>query len=118
MGRRKQQKTASVKHWLISAGVVELVDSTDLGSVTSVVCGFESRRPHQGLFGALLLALVGVLLVMADGSLSAWLTFLARLCDIALAIMNFFKGADWMKKVLALVGKGVSGVPYAGPSAG
>ena len=29
------------------AGVVELVDSTDLGSVTSVVCGFESRRPHQ-----------------------------------------------------------------------
>jgi len=55
---------------------------------------------------------------MADGSLSAWLTFLARLCDIALAIMNFFKGADWMKKVLALVGKGVSGVPYAGPSAG
>ena len=31
----------------IFAGVVELVDSTDLGSVTSVVCGFESRRPHQ-----------------------------------------------------------------------
>ena len=29
------------------AGVVELVDSTDLGSVASVVCGFESRRPHQ-----------------------------------------------------------------------
>lgn len=29
------------------AGVVELVDSTDLGSVTSVVCGFESRRPHH-----------------------------------------------------------------------
>ena len=46
-GRRKQQKTAGVKHWLIYAGVVELVDSTDLGSVTSVVCGFESRRPHQ-----------------------------------------------------------------------
>ena len=31
----------------ISAGVVELVDSMDLGSITSVVCGFESRRPHQ-----------------------------------------------------------------------
>ena len=29
------------------AGVVELVDSTDLGSVASVVCGFESRRPHH-----------------------------------------------------------------------
>ena len=29
------------------AGVVELADSTDLGSVTSVVCGFESRRPHH-----------------------------------------------------------------------
>ena len=26
---------------------MELVDSTDLGSVTSVVCGFESRRPHH-----------------------------------------------------------------------
>lgn len=61
------------------------------------------------------LAIDGVLLVIADGSLSAWLTLLARLCDIALAIMNFFKGADWMKKVLVLVGKSVSGVPYAGP---
>ena len=79
-------------------------------------CRFESCHPHQGLFGALLLAIVGVLLVMADGSLSAWLTLLARLCDVALSTMNFFKGADWMKKVLALVGKGVSGVPYAGPS--
>ena len=78
--------------------------------------GFESPCPHQGLFGALLLAIVGVLLVMADGSLSAWLTLLARLCDIAQAIMNFSTGADRMKKVLALVGKGVSGVPYAGPS--
>ena len=29
------------------AGVVELADSTDLGSVTSVVCGFKSRRPHH-----------------------------------------------------------------------
>ena len=28
------------------AGVVELVDSTDLGSVTSVVCGFESPPPQ------------------------------------------------------------------------
>ena len=32
---------------LIYAGVVELVDSMDLGSITLVVCGFESRRPHQ-----------------------------------------------------------------------
>ena len=29
------------------AGVVELVDSMDLGSITFVVCGFESRRPHH-----------------------------------------------------------------------
>lgn len=29
------------------AGVVELVDSMDLGSITLVVCGFEPRRPHQ-----------------------------------------------------------------------
>ena len=29
------------------AGVVELADSTDLGSVTFMVCGFDSRRPHQ-----------------------------------------------------------------------
>ena len=94
-----------------------MVDSVDLGS-SAKACRFESCRPHQGLFGALLLAIVGVLLVMADGSLSSWLTLLARLCDVALTIMNFFKGADWMKKVLALVGKGVSGVPYAGPSAG
>ena len=99
------------------AGMVELVDSGDLGSPARA-CRFESCCPHQGLFGALLSAIVGVLLVMADGSLSAWLTLITRLCDVALAIMNFFKGADWMKKVLALVGKGVSGVPYAGPSAG
>ena len=36
---------------LISAGVVELADSADLGSVTSVVCGFESRRPHHNWTG-------------------------------------------------------------------
>ena len=29
------------------AGVVELADSTDLGSVTFMVCGFDSRRPHH-----------------------------------------------------------------------
>ena len=97
--------------------MVELVDSGDVGSPARA-CRFESCCPHHGLFGALLLAIVGVLLVMADGSLSAWLTLLARLCDVALAIMNFFKGVDWMKKVLALVGKGVSGVPNAGPSTG
>ncbi len=32
---------------VIYAGVVELVDSMDLGSITLVVCGFESRRPHH-----------------------------------------------------------------------
>lgn len=40
-------KTVAVFLPLISAGVVELADSTDLGSVTPVVCGFKSRRPHQ-----------------------------------------------------------------------
>ena len=34
------------------AGVVELVDSMDLGSITFVVCGFESRRPHHNSAGA------------------------------------------------------------------
>ena len=62
------------------------------------------------------LAVVGVLLVIADGSLSAWLTLLARLCDFAIALLNFFKEVDGMKKVLALVGKGVNGVPCADPS--
>ena len=61
------------------------------------------------------LAVVGVLLVIADGSLSAWLTLLARLCDFAIALLNFFKEVDGMKKVLALVGKGVNGVPCADP---
>ena len=28
------------------AGVVELADSTDLGSVTFMVCGFDSRLEH------------------------------------------------------------------------
>lgn len=56
------------------------------------------------------LALVGVLLVFADGSLSAWLTLLARLCDFAIALLNCFKEVNCMKKVLAVVGKGVSGV--------
>ena len=56
------------------------------------------------------LALVGVLLVIADGSLSAWLTLLARLCDFAIALLNCFKEVNCMKKVLAVVGKGVSGV--------
>ena len=61
------------------------------------------------------LALVGVLLVFADGSLSAWLTLLARLCDFAIALLNCFKEVNCMKKVLAVVGKGVSGVPCADP---
>ena len=56
------------------------------------------------------LALVGVLLVFADGSLSAWLTLLARLCDFAIALLNCFREVNCMKKVLAVVGKGVSGV--------
>ena len=56
------------------------------------------------------LAVVGVLLVIADGSLSAWLTLLARMCDFAIALLNCFKEVDCMKKVLAVVGKGVSGV--------
>mgnify|MGYP000189284508 CR=1 FL=1 len=34
---------------IISAGMVELADTMDLGSITLVVCGFESRRPHQAL---------------------------------------------------------------------
>ena len=55
-------------------------------------------------------AFVGVLLVVADGSLSAWLTLLARMCDFAIALLNCFKEVDCMKKVLAVVGKGVSGV--------
>ena len=55
-------------------------------------------------------AFVGVLLVVADGSLSAWLTLLARMCDFAIALSSYFKEVDCMKKVLAVVGKGVSGV--------
>ena len=55
-------------------------------------------------------AFVGVLLVVADGSLSAWLTLLARMCDFAIALLSYFKEVDCMKKVLAVVGKGVSGV--------
>ena len=51
------------------------------------------------------LAIDGVLLVIADGSLSAWLTLLARLCDLGNAFLNFFKEIDCMKKVLALVEK-------------
>jgi hypothetical protein len=49
-------------------------------------------------------------LVITDGSLSAWLTLLARLCDFAIALLNCFKEVNCMKKVLAVVGKGVSGV--------
>lgn len=56
------------------------------------------------------LALVGVLLVITDGSLSAWLTLLARLCDFAIALLNCFREVNCMEKVLAVVGKGVSGV--------
>lgn len=55
-------------------------------------------------------AFVGVLLVVANGSLSAWLTLLARMCDFAIALLRYFKEVDCMKKVLAVVGKGVSGV--------
>lgn len=55
-------------------------------------------------------AFVGVLLVVADGSLSAWLTLLARMCDFAIALLSYFKEVACMKKVLAVVGKGVSGV--------
>lgn len=39
--------------------------TSPLGS-TARACRFESCCPYQGLFGALLLAIVGVLLVMAD----------------------------------------------------
>ena len=35
-------------------------------------------------------AFVGVLLVVADGSLSAWLTLLARMCDFAIALLSYF----------------------------
>ena len=55
-------------------------------------------------------AFVGVLLVVADGSLSAWLTLLARMCDFGIALLSYFKEVDCMKKVLAVVRKGVSGV--------
>ena len=55
-------------------------------------------------------AFVDVLLVVADGSLSAWLTLLARMCGFAIALLSYFKEVDCMKKVLAVVGKGVSGV--------
>ena len=55
-------------------------------------------------------AFVDVLLVVADGSLSAWLTLLARMCDFGIALLRYFKEVDCMKKVLAVVGKGVSGV--------
>ena len=36
-------------------------------------------------------AFVGVLLVVADGSLSARLTLLARMCDFAIALLSYFK---------------------------
>ena len=41
---------------------------------------------------------VGVLLVIADGSLSAWLTLLARMCDFGIALLRYFKEVDCMKK--------------------
>ena len=56
-------------------------------------------------------AFVGVLLVVAEVCLSAWLTLLARMCDFGIALLSYFKEVDCMKKVLAVVGKGVSGVP-------
>ena len=40
-------KTVGTRYQLIYAGVVELVDSMDLGSIALMVCGFESRRPHH-----------------------------------------------------------------------
>lgn len=67
-----------------------------------------SRTGHYSR--SIILAIISVLLVIEESSLSAWLTILARLCDFAVALLNFFEEANCMKKVLALVGKGVSGV--------
>ena len=57
--------------------------------------------------------IVGVLLVAKEVSLSAWLTLLARSCEFVSAILIFFKEVDYMRNVLVMVGKGVSGVSYA-----
>ena len=44
------KNSSSIKLLLMFAGVVDLADSMDLGSITLMVCGFESRRPHQNLY--------------------------------------------------------------------
>lgn len=57
--------------------------------------------------------IIGVLLVAKEVPLSAWLTLLARLCEFVSAILTFFKEVDYMRNVLVMVGKGVSGVACA-----
>lgn len=53
-------------------------------------------------------------MVAKEVSLSAWLTLLVRSCEFVSAIMTFCKEVDYMKNVLVMVGKGVSGVSCAG----
>ena len=72
--------------------------------------GFESPCPHQGSLNRFL-ALIGVLLTIEEGSLAAWLSLIASMCEFVCAIFDCIKEDCAMKKVLSLVGTGVSGVP-------
>jgi len=57
------------------------------------------------------LASIGVLLVIADRSLVAWLSLLTSIYELAFVLSDYFKEEYAMRKVFELVGKGVSGVP-------
>ena len=58
------------------------------------------------------LASIGVLLVIADRSLVAWLSLLTSIYELAFVLSDYFKEEYAMRKVFELVGKGVSGVPW------
>lgn len=98
----------------LSTGYGSIIYADFRGLAIATNLWYDNEDSRETLFSSfsvvITLAFVGVLLVFADGSLSAWLTLLARLCDFAVALLNFFKEVDCMKKVLAVVGKGASGV--------
>lgn len=56
-----------------------------------------------------ILVAIGVLLAIVEGTPSAWLSVLLALCDFLLVFFEYMKEENVMKKVLVMVGNGVSG---------
>lgn len=56
------------------------------------------------------MVVIGVLLAVVEGTSVAWLSALSSFVGFLMAIIEFIKEENKMKKVLVMVGNGVSGV--------